>query len=168
MTVLVTGGCGYIGSHICVRLLAAGHDVLIVDDLTNARASVVARIARIAGRAPRFRQADVTRQPALAAALAGERIASVIHLAGRKAVGESVAQPLLYHRVNFVGTLNVREATGDCPFVYSSSATVYGEPARCPVTESAPTHRQTRMARASSRARSRCASGRPPIRRERS
>ncbi|MFO1399186.1 MAG: UDP-glucose 4-epimerase GalE [Burkholderiales bacterium] len=138
MTVLVTGGCGYIGSHVAVRLLAAGHDVLIVDDLSNTRASVVARIARICGRAPRFREADVTRRRALAAALAGERIASVVHLAGRKAVGESVADPLLYHRVNFVGTLNVREATGDCPFVYSSSATVYGNPAQCPVTETAP------------------------------
>lgn len=139
MTVLVTGGCGYIGSHVAVRLLAAGHDVLIVDDLSNARASVVARIAGICGRAPRLREADVASRSALARALAGERIASVVHLAGRKAVGESVAQPLLYHRVNVVGTLNVREATGDCPFVYSSSATVYGDPAQCPVTEAAPT-----------------------------
>lgn len=136
MTVLATGGAGYIGSHVVVALLEAGRDVLIVDDFRNARRDVVARIARAAGgRRPRVVEADVADRERLARALAGETIEAVVHLAGLKSVAESSRRPLDYHRVNVAGTINVRELAGDVPFVFSSSASVYGAPWRCPVEE---------------------------------
>jgi len=139
VSVLVTGGCGYIGSHICVKLLAHGLDVLIVDDLSNSRHDVIERIAQIAGRRPRFARIDIADSRALGQAIEGEFIESVVHLAGRKGVAESVREPDLYGRANLVGTANVRAATKGRPFVFSSSATVYGEPAACPVGEDAAT-----------------------------
>jgi len=140
MTILVTGGCGYIGAHVSVRLLESGFDVLIVDDFSNARRDVPARIAAIAGRRPIVAEADVNDLRGLRAAMQGRRIEGVVHLAGRKAVAESVTQPLRYYRTNVLGTLNVREAAGACPFVFSSSATVYGRPEKCPLDEASPTN----------------------------
>lgn len=135
MTILVTGGAGYIGSHVCVRLLEAAHDVLILDNFSNCRRDVVDRIAAIAGRMPRLRDVDVRSRDGLAQALDGEKLEGVIHLAGLKAVADSVRAPLAYFHSNVTGTINVRDAVGACPFVFSSSATVYGAPAQCPVTE---------------------------------
>jgi UDP-glucose 4-epimerase len=137
MTILVTGGCGYIGSHVSVRLLQEGHDVRIIDNLSNARPDVAARIAEVSPRAPSLKVADVTDRRALAEAVADIRIDGVVHLAGRKAVEESVFQPLTYYRTNVAGTLNVREVSRGRPFVFSSSATVYGVPAQCPIDEEA-------------------------------
>ncbi len=139
MTILVTGGAGYIGSHICVRLLQAGHDVLVVDNFSNARRDVIDRIARIAGGRPRVVDVDVCDRATLVQAVESERLTGVIHLAGRKAVGDSVRDPLGYYRTNLLATMNARDVAGDCPFVFSSSATVYGEPEVFPITEDAPT-----------------------------
>jgi UDP-glucose 4-epimerase len=139
VTILVTGGAGYIGSHVCVRLLEAGYDVLVVDDFSNCREDVIGRIATIAGRAPRVARVDVCDRRRLAQAVERERIDGAIHLAGRKAVGDSVRDPLAYFHANLTGTINVRAAVGACPFVYSSSATVYGTPTRFPIEEDAAT-----------------------------
>jgi UDP-glucose 4-epimerase len=138
MTVLVTGGGGYIGSHVSVRLLAEGEDVLIVDDFSNCRRDVITRIAQVAGRAPGVADADVVDLHALRRAVASVRLTGVVHLAGLKSVEESTRRPLDYYRVNVTGTLNVREVAGVAPFVFSSSATVYGAPTVSPVTEDAP------------------------------
>ena len=140
MSILVTGGCGYVGSHVCVKLLEHGFDVVVLDDFSNAQPDVPARIRDVAGRALEVVRADVTDRPALTRALAGMRIDGVIHLAGRKSVAESVRLPLSYYETNVGGTINVREAAGDCAFVFSSSATVYGRPTSCPLSESAATH----------------------------
>jgi UDP-glucose 4-epimerase len=139
MTVLATGGAGYIGSHVVVALLDAGRDVLIADDFSNARRDVVDRIAAAAGgRRPRVVEVDIADRAALRRELADEPIDAVIHLAGLKSVAESARAPLDYHRVNVAGTVYVREIAGDVPFVYSSSASVYGTPWRCPVEEHDP------------------------------
>jgi len=121
MGVLVTGGAGYVGSHVVVALLDAGRDVLIADDFSNARRDVVDRIAEAArGRRPRIVEVDVTDAGQLESALAGEPIDAVIHAAGS---------------VDVVGATNVRETVGEVPFVFSSSASVYGTPWRSPVEE---------------------------------
>ena len=137
MTVLVTGGGGYIGSHVSTRILAEGEDVLIVDNFSNCRRDVVDRIRQIAGRAPRVVEADVLDVEALQRAVSSTRLTGVIHLAGLKSVEESTRRPLDYYHVNLTGTLNVRRVSGDAPFVFSSSATVYGVPDASPVTEEA-------------------------------
>ena len=139
MTVLVTGGAGYIGSHVCVRLLEAGADVLVVDDFSNARPDVLDRVEKIAGHRPRVVKVDVCDYPAFVQAVESERLTGVIHLAGLKSVSDSVRDPLRYYRANLIGTMNAREVAGDCPFVFSSSATVYGEPEHCPLSEDAKT-----------------------------
>ncbi|MTV41556.1 UDP-glucose 4-epimerase GalE [Duganella radicis] len=141
MRVLVTGGAGYIGSHTCVELLGAGHEVLILDNLYNARASVLERIERIAGRAPQFVQADVRDRAALEQVFASHAIDAVIHFAGLKAVGESVEQPLRYYDNNVTGSLVLFETMarfGVKTLVFSSSATVYGDPASVPILEHFP------------------------------
>lgn len=139
MTIVVTGGCGYIGSHVCVKLIEHGYDVLILDDFSNARADVPQRIGMITGCVPHVLRVDVSDARAVRAALADVRVEGAIHLAGLKAVAESVRMPLAYYRANVSGTINVREAIGDATFVFSSSATVYGRPDRCPIDEEAPT-----------------------------
>ena len=141
MKILVTGGLGYIGSHTCVELLAAGHEVVALDNLSNAQRSVQERIATIAGRAAGFIEADIRDRAAMQAAFAAQAFDAVIHFAGLKAVGESVAQPLRYYDNNIAGSLVLFEtmaAAGVTTLVFSSSATVYGDPASVPITEDFP------------------------------
>jgi len=140
-TILVTGGTGYIGSHTVVELLAGGHDVWIVDNLCNSKASVVDRIAAIAGRRPEFVHADVRDGAALRNIFAQTRFDAVVHFAGLKAVGESVVKPLDYYDNNVAGILvltGVMAETGVKCLAFSSSATVYGDPHAVPVREDFP------------------------------
>jgi UDP-glucose 4-epimerase len=139
--ILVTGGTGYIGSHTCVELMQAGREVCIVDSLVNSRASVAARIGRIAGRSVELQTGDVRDRAFLDRVFSNRRYAAVIHFAGLKAVGESVSMPLEYHDVNVGGTLRLLEAMsahGVERIVFSSSATVYGEPRSLPLVEEHP------------------------------
>lgn len=141
-TVLVTGGAGYIGSHTCVALLEAGHDVVVVDNLCNSKRAALDRVERIAGRALReFYRADVRDAAAMARVFAEQRVDAVIHFAALKAVGESVAKPLAYYENNIGGLfvlLTAMEAAGVRRLVFSSSATVYGDPASVPICEDFP------------------------------
>ena len=139
--ILVTGGTGYIGSHTVVELLAAGKDVLILDNYANSSPKVLERIAKIRGRAPAFREGDIRDVDGLRALFAAHRIEAVIHFAGLKAVGESVEQPLTYYDNNVNGTLCLLQAmrqAGVRRLVFSSSATVYGDPHRVPIREDFP------------------------------
>ena len=141
LNVLVTGGLGYIGSHTCVALAEAGHEVVIVDNLSNTKASVVERLRELTGAAMKFVRADVRDRSALRAAFKGTRVEAVLHFAGLKAVGESVEKPLLYYDHNVAGTVALLEVMAELKirqFVFSSSATVYGEPERLPLTEDHP------------------------------
>lgn len=138
--ILVTGGAGYIGSHVCVALLAADYDVVVIDDLSNSSSRVIDRIQRISGKQFRFIQGDISDESLVASLLANRAIQGVVHLAGFKAVAESVAKPLSYYSNNFGGTLsllNAMEASGTDTLVFSSSATVYGNPDFVPIQESA-------------------------------
>ena len=138
MRVTVTGGAGYIGSHTVVCLLEAGHEVQILDSFLNAAADVPDRIAAITGQAPQVIRTDITDSPALTEALADFKPDAVLHFAGLKAVGEAVADPLEYYRVNVGGSLTLMramQATGCTRLVFSSSATVYGEPDIVPTPE---------------------------------
>jgi UDP-glucose 4-epimerase len=138
MKVLVTGGAGYIGSHTCVELLAAGHDVVVVDDLSNASPVAPERIAQIAGRRVEFLRARVQNEAQVRSALAG--VDAAIHFAAFKAVGESVAEPLRYYENNLgslASLVRLTSESGAKHIVFSSSATVYGEPERVPIEESA-------------------------------
>lgn len=141
MNILVTGGTGYIGSHVCVALLKAGYGVVAADSLANSRGEVAGAIGEIAGKSPSFERADVCDAPAMDRLFSKYGFSAVIHLAGLKAVGESVRSPLKYYRSNIDGLLTVLEcmsAHGVKQLVYSSSATVYGN-AEPPVSEDAPT-----------------------------
>jgi UDP-glucose 4-epimerase len=140
-TILITGGTGYIGSHTVVELMAAGHDVLILDNLCNSKASVLDRIQRIVGRRPRFEQIDVRDRPALRRIFSSHRFDAVVHFAGLKAVGESVEKPLEYYDNNVSGSVALFDCMGEAglrTIVFSSSATVYGEPATVPIREDFP------------------------------
>ncbi|MEZ5618846.1 MAG: UDP-glucose 4-epimerase GalE [Rhodocyclaceae bacterium] len=139
--ILVTGGAGYIGSHTCVELLQAGHDVVIVDNLCNSRRKVIGRIERIAGRTITFHECDVRDATALRGVFRENAFDAVLHFAGLKAVGESVEQPLAYYDNNVGGTLALCAAmteAGVKKLVFSSSATVYGDPDAVPVREDHP------------------------------
>ena len=139
--ILVTGGTGYIGSHACVELLAAGRDVVILDNLANSSASVVGRIERIAGRRVDFVEGDIRDRAVLERIFARQGIAGVMHFAGLKAVGESVADPAAYYDNNVVGSVMLAQAMaahGVRMLVFSSSATVYGEPHAVPIREDFP------------------------------
>lgn len=141
MNILVTGGMGYIGSHTCVELLQAGHQVVILDNLCNSDPSVQQRIERIAGKPVQFVNADIRDRAAMEAAFAAHQVDAVIHFAGLKAVGESVEQPLRYYDNNVTGSvvlLETMEQFGVRTLVFSSSATVYGDPASVPITEDFP------------------------------
>ncbi len=141
--ILVTGGTGFIGSHTVVELQNAGHEVLVIDDLSNSRVEVLDAIEKISGKRPIFEKADITDREALAAMFSKYqgRIEGVIHFAAKKAVGESVANPLLYYHVNVGGTVNLLECMAENNIrniVFSSSCTVYGQPDVIPVDETAP------------------------------
>ncbi|NRB22192.1 UDP-glucose 4-epimerase GalE [Shewanella sp.] len=142
MTILVTGGAGYIGSHTVVELLNAGQDVVIVDNLVNSSIEALHRVEEISGKSVTFYQGDVLNKAFLQKVFSDHKIQSVIHFAGLKAVGESVAQPLRYYENNVTGTLvlcEVMAANHVKNLVFSSSATVYGDPASLPITEDFPT-----------------------------
>ena len=129
MNVLVTGGAGYIGSHTVVELINAGHNAIIVDDLSNAKADVVDRIQTITGTRPVFYELDCKNIDGLRSVFSAHKIDAIIHFAAFKAVGESVKKPLQYYRNNLDSTfalLEVMEEFGCKKFIFSSSATVYG------------------------------------------
>jgi UDP-glucose 4-epimerase len=139
--IFVTGGAGYIGSHTCVELLNAGHDVTVFDNFSNSQPEALARVERITGKKPQLIEGDIRDGAALLAALKQSQAKAVIHFAGLKAVGESVEQPLHYYDNNVVGTVRLLEAmqtSGIKTLVFSSSATVYGDPQRLPLTEDHP------------------------------
>ena len=140
-TVLLTGGAGYIGSHTAVELLRAGYNVVIADDLRNSSAKVLPRIAKLGGAEPAFYRIDVCDIEALSRVFDRHEIDSVIHFAGLKCVPESVRDPVSYYRNNLDATLALLEAMKEHVFtrlVFSSSATVYGEPERVPMDEEMP------------------------------
>jgi len=139
--ILVTGGAGYIGSHTCVELLRAGHNITVFDNFCNSHPESLERVQRITGKRFRFIRDDIRDRGALVTALRESGAQSVIHFAGLKAVGESVQQPLSYYDNNVVGSMRLLEAMGICgvkTLVFSSSATVYGDPQRLPLTEDHP------------------------------
>ena len=141
MKILVTGGTGYIGSHTVVELINEGHDVVILDNLSNSDRKVVDRIEKITGSRPVFYEADILEKASLDKIFDKEDIEAVIHFAGLKAVGESVEKPLLYYENNISGTINLLKSMNDhsCKnIIFSSSATVYGTPAFVPITEECP------------------------------
>ncbi len=143
MKILVTGGCGYIGSHTCVELLDDGYDVVIVDNLSNSKRDVVDKIEKITKKKVKFYEEDLCNYDKLDKIFEKEKIDAVIHFAGFKAVGESVAKPLMYYRNNIDSTLTLLEVMGkhNCKkIVFSSSATVYGKPKKLPITEDFPLH----------------------------
>ena len=136
--ILVTGGAGYIGSHTCVELLNAGHEVTIFDNFCNSQLEAVSRVEKITGKKVQVINGDIRSRPALLLALRQSRATAVVHFAGLKAVGESVEKPLSYYDNNVVGTVRLLEAMTECrvgTLVFSSSATVYGDPQKLPLTE---------------------------------
>ncbi|MDR2852452.1 MAG: UDP-glucose 4-epimerase GalE [Burkholderiaceae bacterium] len=140
-TILVTGGAGYIGSHTCVELLGNGYDIVVVDNFVNSRRESLARVQRITGKAVTCYEADVRDEAALARIFNAHPVTGVIHFAGLKAVGESVAKPVEYYRNNIGGLLTMLDAMRKHDvkqLVFSSSATVYGVPERMPIDESFP------------------------------
>ncbi|EOC1796892.1 UDP-glucose 4-epimerase GalE [Vibrio fluvialis] len=142
MDVLITGGMGYIGSHTCVQMIAAGMTPIMVDNLCNAKAEVLNRIEALTGVRPAFYQGDIRDEAFLDSVFAKHDVQAVIHFAGLKAVGESVSKPIEYYDNNVNGTLvlvrSMRNA-GVKSLVFSSSATVYGDPKIVPITETSPT-----------------------------
>ena len=143
MSILVSGGAGYIGSHTCVELLEAGYEIVVVDNLSNSCEESLRRVERITSKTVPFIKADLCDPAATQAVFAQyPDIEAVIHFAGLKAVGESVRKPLEYYTNNLVSTLtllNVMREHGVKNFVFSSSATVYGDPASVPIREDFPT-----------------------------
>jgi len=141
VNVLLTGGAGYIGSHTAVECLAAGHEVVVFDNLSNSSVKSLDRVAQIAGRAVKFVEGDIRDRAALRALFAQYAIDAVVHFAGLKAVGESVEKPLLYYDNNIGGSVALFEVMAEAgvkSVVFSSSATVYGDPATVPITEDFP------------------------------
>ena len=141
MSILVTGGAGYIGSHTCVELLEAGYEVVVVDNLYNASPKAIERVEEITGKKVTFYEADLLDKEALDKIFDAHDIDAVIHFAGYKAVGESVQKPIEYYHNNMTGTLilcDVMRNHGVKNIVFSSSATVYGDPAQIPITENCP------------------------------
>jgi UDP-glucose 4-epimerase len=141
MRILVTGGAGYIGSHTCVELLQAGHEVVVFDNFSNSHPEALKRVEQITGRQLALVRGDIRDQSVIESALRQHRCQAVIHFAGLKAVGESVEKPLFYYDNNVVGTHRLLAAMQTCgvsTLVFSSSATVYGEPQRLPLREDHP------------------------------
>ena len=141
MRILVTGGAGYIGSHTCVELLNAGHEVVVVDNLCNSSEKSLERVEKITGKPVTFYKADILDRDALEEIFTKEKIDSCIHFAGLKAVGESVEKPIEYYHNNITGTLILLKLMKkyNCKkIVFSSSATVYGNPKELPIKEDFP------------------------------
>ena len=141
MSILVTGGAGYIGSHTVVELQQAGYDVVVVDNLSNSSEKSLDRVEKITGKKVKFYKADILDREALEEIFTNEQIDSCIHFAGLKSVGESVAKPWEYYNNNIAGTLvliDVMRNHGVKNIIFSSSATVYGDPAFVPITEECP------------------------------
>ncbi|MDY7219985.1 UDP-glucose 4-epimerase GalE [Denitrificimonas sp. JX-1] len=141
-SILVTGGAGYIGSHTTLALLEAGHEVVVLDNLTNSSVESLHRVERICGKAPTFIQGDIRDRALLDSIFTRYSIHAVLHFAGLKAVGESVQQPLTYYENNVSGSVVLFQAMAAASvfkLVFSSSATVYGEPQQIPISEDCPT-----------------------------
>mgnify|MGYP006069658583 FL=1 len=141
MKILVTGGAGYIGSHTCVQLLEQGYEVAVMDNLSNSSEEALRRVEKITGRNLTFYETDLLDEKGVDSIFEKEKIDGVIHFAGLKAVGESVAKPLEYYHNNITGTLILCDAMrrhGVKKIIFSSSATVYGDPAFVPITEECP------------------------------
>ncbi len=139
--ILVTGGAGYIGSHTCVELLAAGYDLVVIDNFSNSKPAVLGRVEQISGRKIPFMEVDIRDRGALRDVFRQHAIDAVIHFAGLKAVGESVSQPLRYYDNNISGSIALFEVmaeSGVKTLVFSSSATVYGDPQSVPIREDFP------------------------------
>lgn len=142
MSILVTGGAGYIGSHTCVLLLEAGYDVVVLDNLSNSSPKAIGRVEEITGKKIKFYECDILDRDGMRTVFQENKIDAVIHFAGLKAVGESVAVPLKYYENNISGTvylLEVMQEFGVKKMVFSSSATVYGMTDKVPLTEDLPT-----------------------------
>ncbi len=138
MKILVTGGAGYIGSHTVLELLNAGHEVVVMDNLSNSSETSLQRVAELAGRAPEFHNVDLLDLAGMKELFVSTQPDAVIHFAGLKAVGESAQKPLWYYQTNVAGTLNLLYAMEEAncrSIVFSSSATVYGEPESMPLVE---------------------------------
>jgi UDP-glucose 4-epimerase len=143
MNILLTGGAGYIGSHTAVVLSQAGHEVVLLDNLSNSSCSVLERLQKILGKALPFIEVDVRETDVVEKVLREYKIDAVIHFAGLKAVGESIANPILYYANNVQGSISLLQAmqkVGTKTLVFSSSATVYGEPEYLPYDENHPTN----------------------------
>ena len=141
MAILITGGAGYIGSHTCVQLLAAGVEIVVVDNLSNSSLESLNRVKQISGKNFAFVEADIRDASAMRTLFKTHTITGVIHFAGLKAVGESAEKPQLYYDNNVVGSLslfNVMNEFGVKTIVFSSSATVYGDPSSVPIKEDFP------------------------------
>lgn len=141
MNILVTGGAGYIGSHTIIELISAGHDVVVIDNLSNSAKESLARVEKIVSKNITFYEADVRNGEILNTIFSTHNIDAVIHFAGLKAVGESVAKALYYYQNNLESTLTLLERMKQFnvkKLVFSSSATVYGDPESLPITEEAP------------------------------
>jgi UDP-glucose 4-epimerase len=139
--ILLTGGAGYIGSHTTLALLHAGHDVVILDNLCNSSPKSLKRVAQLAGREPAFVEGDIRDRAVLDRLFAEHAVDAVLYFAGLKAVGDSVSQPLRYYDNNVHGSQVLLQACADSGVfnvVFSSSATVYGEPAQMPISEACP------------------------------
>ena len=146
MKILVTGGAGFIGSHTTLALLEAGHDIVVLDNLSNSSPLALKRVEELSGRPIEFIEGDVNDRGMLDQLFAQHPIKAVLHFAGLKAVGESVAKPLLYYQTNLSGSLTLCQAMAEANvfnLVFSSSATVYGEPKDMPIHEDVPTGKPT-------------------------
>ena len=141
MKILVTGGTGYIGSHTCVELLQKGHEVVVFDNLCNSKRDVLDKVREITGKEVIFYKADMRDKESMRPVFEEHTLDAVIHFAGLKAVGESVAKPLLYYQNNITGTLNLCQLMNEYQcrrIIFSSSATVYGSPETVPIREDFP------------------------------
>jgi UDP-glucose 4-epimerase len=141
MAILITGGAGYIGTHACLELVRAGYDIVTLDNLSNSHEAAIHRVEELAGRAIPFAKLDLRDREGMTALFRRTEIEAVMHFAGLKAVGESVGQPLRYYDNNIAGTvilLEVMREHGVRTLVFSSSATVYGDPKTVPVKEDSP------------------------------
>jgi len=146
MKILVTGGAGFIGSHTTLALLEAGHEVVVLDNLSNSSPVALERVEQLSGRTLAFIEGDINDRSLLDSLFAQHAIDAVMHFAGLKAVGESVAKPLLYYQTNVTGSLTLCQAMAQAnvfTLVFSSSATVYGEPELMPINEDVPTGQPT-------------------------